>query len=88
MQKDALERLDLKKMLMEPELLESVDPDVHLVSTLISLNRVMPRRAKETARQVVRKVVEQLQKKLASPLTPSRRRQPEPLRPQPPPQAK
>src|SRR5687767_13282812 len=28
MQRDALERLDMKRMLMEPELLEAVQPDV------------------------------------------------------------
>ena len=37
MQKDALERLDLRQMLLEPELLEAVEPDVHLVADLISL---------------------------------------------------
>jgi Mg-chelatase subunit ChlD len=64
MQKDALERLDLRQMLLQPELLEAVEPDIHLVSTLISLNRVIPERTKETARLVVRKVVEELERKL------------------------
>lgn len=68
MQKDALERLNLRQMLLQPELLESIQPDVHLVSTLISLNRVIPEKTKETARQVVRKVVEELEKKLAGSL--------------------
>src|SRR5690606_32609227 len=39
MQKDAIERLDLTRMLLEPEMLEAVEPDVHLVGTLLSLNR-------------------------------------------------
>jgi Mg-chelatase subunit ChlD len=68
MQKDALDRLGLQKMLLEPEMLQAVEPDVHLVSTLISLNRVIPARTKETARQVVRKVVADLERKLANPL--------------------
>ena len=68
MQKDALERLDLRQMLLQPELLEAVEPDIHLVSTLISLNRIMPEKTKETARMVVRKVVEELEKKLEGPL--------------------
>jgi len=67
MQKDALERLNIQKMLLEPELLASVEADVHLVSTLISLGRAMPNKTKDTARQVVRKVVDELMKKLASP---------------------
>jgi Mg-chelatase subunit ChlD len=64
MQQDALERLGLRQMLLEPELLEAVEPDVHLVATLLSLSRVIPERTKETARGVVRKVVEELERKL------------------------
>ncbi|RPI87322.1 MAG: VWA domain-containing protein [Chloroflexi bacterium] len=68
MQKDALERLNLRQMLLQPEMLESIEPDIHLVSTIISLNRVIPEKTKETARMVVRKVVEELEKKLEGPL--------------------
>ena len=68
MQKDAMERLGLQQMLLEPELLRSVEADVHLVSTLLSLNRIMPNKTKDTARQVVRKVVEELEKKLSNPM--------------------
>ena len=68
MQQDALERLNLRQMLLEPELLEQVEPDVHLVATLLSLKSVIPARTKDTARQVVRKVVEDLEKRLRSPL--------------------
>jgi Mg-chelatase subunit ChlD len=65
MQRDALERLRLTQMLLEPEMLEQVEPDVHLVATLLSLSRVMPEKTKDTARQVVRRVVEELERKLA-----------------------
>ncbi len=68
MQKDAMERLGLQQMLLEPEMLRSVQPDVHLVATLLSLNRLMPSKTKDTARQVVRTVVDQLERKLANPL--------------------
>ena len=67
MQHDALERLDLRQMLLEPELLEAVEPNVHLVADLLSLKNVMPAKTSETARQVVRRVVEELQRKLANP---------------------
>jgi Mg-chelatase subunit ChlD len=53
-------------MLLEPELLENVEHDVHLVATLIALNSVIPARTKETARMVVRKVVEELEQRLAN----------------------
>ncbi|MFJ8818852.1 VWA domain-containing protein [Amycolatopsis thermoflava] len=67
MQRDAMERLGLRQLLLEPEMLESVQPDVHLVGTLLSLNRAIPERSRETARAVVRKVVEDLEKRLAQP---------------------
>ena len=68
MQKDAFERLDLKSMLFEKEMLEAVQPDVHLVATLISLRGVIPAKTKETARLVVRKVVDELMKRLEEPM--------------------
>jgi len=68
MQQDALKRLDLTSMLLEKEMLENVEADVHLVATLMTLSRVIPSKTKETARQVVRKVVEELMKKLAQPM--------------------
>ena len=53
MQRDAIERLHLTSMLLEPELLDSIQPDVHLVSSLVSLSNVMPDSTKRTARVVV-----------------------------------
>lgn len=67
MQKDALKRLDLTQMLFEKEMLENVEADVHLVATLMTLSRVIPDKTKDTARQVVRKVVDELIKKLSQP---------------------
>jgi Mg-chelatase subunit ChlD len=67
MQQDALERLNLQRMLLEPEMLEAIEPDVHLVSNLLSLSGIMPSKTKETARIVVRRVVEELQRKLENP---------------------
>ncbi|WP_232323537.1 VWA domain-containing protein [Catenuloplanes japonicus] len=65
MQQDAIERLNLTSLLLEPEMLAAVEADVHLVGTLLSLNRVMPDRTKELARQVVRKVVDELERRIA-----------------------
>ena len=42
MQRDAIDRLQLRQLLLEPEMLGSVEPDVHLVGTLLSLNKIMP----------------------------------------------
>ncbi len=64
MQKDALERLHLEKLLLEPQILESIEPDIHLVATILSLNKVMPNETKETARQVVQQLVKKIQQEL------------------------
>ncbi|HEY8373011.1 MAG TPA: VWA domain-containing protein [Pseudonocardiaceae bacterium] len=65
MQQDAVERLGLTKLLLEPELLSGVEPDVRLAATLVSLSRAIPERTRETARAVVRKVVEEVERRLA-----------------------
>ncbi|GGK41549.1 VWA domain-containing protein [Deinococcus malanensis] len=67
MQADAIERLDLTRLLFEPEMLEYVEPDVHLVGTLLSLKGVMPAAAKDAARGVVRQVVDDLTRRLEEP---------------------
>jgi hypothetical protein len=68
MQQDALKRLNLTQMLFEKEMLENVEPDVNLVATLMTLSRVIPDKTKDTARQVVRKVVDELLRKLTQPM--------------------
>jgi Mg-chelatase subunit ChlD len=64
MQRDAIDRLHLRQLLLEPEMLACVQPDVHLVGTLISLNKVMPETTKATARQVVATVVAEVERRI------------------------
>ncbi|MEU5659866.1 VWA domain-containing protein [Streptomyces sp. NPDC047737] len=66
MQRDAIDRLGLSSLLLEPEMLEAVEPDVHLVGTLLSLGKAMPETTRESARAVVRKVAEDLERRLAA----------------------
>ncbi len=63
-----MQRLGLDQLLLEPEILETIEPDVHLVATLITLKNVIPAKTKATARQVVAKVVEELLRRLQSPM--------------------
>jgi Mg-chelatase subunit ChlD len=65
MQSDAIDRLRLSQLLLEPEMLAAVEPDIHLVATLLSLNHVMPEATRHTARQVVAKVVTDLERRVA-----------------------
>lgn len=85
LQKDALERLNLKKLLLEPELLEQVVPDVHLAATLIGLKNLVPEKAKSAARQVIEKLVQDLMARLRNPteqaITGSLKRQSRTFRP-------
>lgn len=67
MQQDALKRHHLTSMLTEPEMLEHIVPDVHLVASLMTLGNLIPDKTKATARLVVKKVVDELIQKLESP---------------------
>ena len=66
MQRDAIDRLGLRRLLLEKEMLESVEPDVHLVGTLLSLNHLMPETTKATARAVVATVVAEVERRIAT----------------------
>ncbi len=66
MQRDAVDRLGLTRLLLEPELLEAVEPDVHLVGTLLTLKGSMPEHTKSTARAVVRTVVDEIEQRIAT----------------------
>jgi Mg-chelatase subunit ChlD len=67
MQRDAIERLELHRLLLEPEMLEAVEPDIHLVTTLLELQHLLPETTRATARLVVSRVVAQIQARLGQP---------------------
>ena len=67
MQHDAIDRVGIHKLLTEPEFLDIVQADVHLVATLLSLRGVIPNETKNTARIVVKKVIDDLMKRLNNP---------------------
>jgi Mg-chelatase subunit ChlD len=65
LQRDAVERLDLRQLLLEPELLGELEPDLHLVTLLVELNRALPDETRATAREVVARVLAKLEEQLA-----------------------
>lgn len=65
-QNDAMERKGWKQLLFEPELLASVKPDIQMVGTLMSLRGKIPEKTKDTARQLVQAVVDDLIRRMES----------------------
>jgi Mg-chelatase subunit ChlD len=67
LQRDAIDRLDLRRLLLEPEMVEALEPDIHLVGTLLALRHLLPDATLATSRQVVATVVGDLERRLAAP---------------------
>lgn len=67
-QADAIERKGLKQLLFEPELLSQVKPDIQMVATLMALKGKIPEKTKETARQLVKAVVDEIMQRLSQDL--------------------
>jgi len=65
-QSDAIGRKGMTQLIFEPETLRNVQPDLDIVATLMALKGKVPERTKETARQVVKAVVDEIVKKLDS----------------------
>ncbi|MCB9140129.1 MAG: VWA domain-containing protein [Caldilineaceae bacterium] len=68
LQEDALAKVNLRKLLKDPDFLATVEPDVALVGKLLSLSHVMPSESRESARALVQQVVDELREKLEYPL--------------------
>lgn len=68
LQRDAIARLDLAAMLEQPELLDRLEPDVPLAAELLAIASALPDRARPTLRAIVRRVVEELERRLTPPV--------------------
>ena len=53
-----------RALLLEPEVLEGLEPDLNLASTLLMLKDQIPQKSKEAARNFIRKLVEQINRLL------------------------
>lgn len=65
-QADAMERCGLKQLIFEPELLENLEPDVNLAATILLLKDQVPKGSKESVREFMKKIVEEINKLLES----------------------
>ena len=66
LQRDAIDRLQLRQLLLEPEMLQAVEADIHLVTLLVELNALLPDATRASARSVVARVVQEIEQRLAS----------------------
>ena len=65
-QADAMERCGLKQLIFEPELLENLEPDMNLAATILLLKDQVPKRSKESVREFMKKIVDQINRLLES----------------------
>ena len=66
LQRDAIDRLQLHQLLLEPELLDAIEPDLQLATLLVSLGSALPDDTRESARSVVRAVVAEIERRFAA----------------------
>jgi uncharacterized protein with von Willebrand factor type A (vWA) domain len=63
-QRDAFERTGLAELLLQPEIVPRLQPDVRLAATILSFKEQIPDEVKQTARDLIRQVVDELRRKL------------------------
>lgn len=68
LQNDAIDRLHLHALLLEPETLQSIEPDIQLAASIVSMAGMIPSETRETAREVVGKVVAEIMERVQLPL--------------------
>ena len=64
LQTDAIERRGMKELLFEPEIMARVEPSIDLASTVLAMKNMVPEKAKSAARDLVRRVVDEVRKRL------------------------
>lgn len=67
-QNDAITRKGLRQLLFEPEMLDSLEPDIGTASLLLTLKDQIPTRAKAHAREYISKIVEEINRRLSDDL--------------------
>ena len=67
-EKDALERYKMEEMVTNPELLRRAEPSVTLLKAVLHTKHLMNKEVLALAREMVRRVVQQLMEKLARPV--------------------
>jgi hypothetical protein len=63
LEKDAIDRRGLKQLLLEPETLHTLEKSVDLVATILAFKHLMPEQTRQTARQVVAEIVDEMRRR-------------------------
>lgn len=64
-QNDAIERCGLKDLLLEPDILENMQPNINLASSIMLLKNQIPEKNKDSVRIYIKKIVDDINKKLS-----------------------
>ncbi len=64
LEKQALEEFHMTELLTDKKVLEQIQPDMHLLKTILQLKHLMKGEVLETAKQIAQKVADQLREKL------------------------
>ena len=64
MQRDALDRFGIKKLLSQPAFLDQVEPDVGLIASILSVKESLSPNALDVARQLVERLARQIEQRL------------------------
>lgn len=67
-QSDAMKRKGLKELLFEPEVLKNIKPNIEMAKTLMLLKEKIPVESREVARQIVKTVVDEINRRLKNDL--------------------
>lgn len=68
LQREAFDRLGLEEMLLEPELLAQLEPDIHLAGVLLQAFRTLDEERRAAARKVIAQVADSLLEQVRLPL--------------------
>src|SRR5688500_13545178 len=79
-QRDAVRCDGFEQLLLDPECVKHIEPNVEMVAKLISLAHLVPDQAKVLARALVKKVVDQIQTRMRERLEKSLRGPPDPIK--------
>lgn len=70
LQKEALEKYHLKEILADPEILEKITPDIHLLKAILAFGHALPKEILRQAEQIIRQAVSEITRVLETKTTP------------------